>query len=426
MRHAARPTVLAAAVVVLTALATSPARAADPAAACTSADDAAARFEAIERVLENPAWDRGVLRLLRTFLLQIVDRQRLALQGCVRLNQVQVLGTHNSYHIEPDAQILNFVKPFRPDIYQVEYSHPLLAEQFSSQGIRQIELDVWADPEGGLFARRLVDDILGRDPFSHNPAMYERGFKMIHIPDLDYRSTCETFVACLGEVKAWSEAHPGHLPLAILVELKDDPPILPGCTACAQPVFIGPDELDDLDAEIRSVFPPEHLVTPDDVRGTRRTLEEAVLDGGWPTLGESRGKVLFLMDNGGEKRDFYRAGRPSLDGRPIFTNATPGDADAAFVKLNGSVSSETLIRDVVSAGYLVRTRADSDTDEARSGDVTARDAALRSGAQYVSTDYPVPDPRFGTGYFVAIPDGHPGRCNPVNAPAWCDSRHLER
>jgi hypothetical protein len=253
--------------------------------------------------------------------------------------------------------------------------------------------------------------------------MFEPGFKTIHIPDIDWRSTCETFVACLEEVKAWSDANPGHLPIAILVELKDDPPILPGGTL-AQPLPIGPDELDALDDEIRSVFSADRMIEPDDVRGPRRTLEDAVLLDGWPTLGEARGKVVFLMDNA-NKRDFYRAGRPSLDGRPIFTNAVPGDPDAAFVKLNDARGDLALIQDVVASGYLVRTRSDGGTTEARTGDTRARDAALASGAQYVSTDYPVPDPRFGTGFFVQIPNGHPGRCNPVSAPAWCDATKLE-
>jgi hypothetical protein len=67
----------------------------------------------------------------------------------------------------------------------------------------------------------------------------------------------------------------------------------------------------------------------------------------------------------------------------------------------------------------VRTRADADTVQARTGDTTMRDAAITSGAQFVSTDYPVPDPRFGTGYMVEIPGGMPARCNPISAPAEC-------
>ena len=89
------------------------------------------------------------------------------------------------------------------------------------------------------------------------------------------------------------------------------------------PMPIGTPELDALDAEIRSVFPPEQLITPDDVRGSAR---DAARGGrrhdGWPTLGESRGKVLFTLDNEG-KRDAYLAGHPSLQGRVLFTTSPP-------------------------------------------------------------------------------------------------------
>ena len=80
---------------------------------------------------------------------------------------------------------------------------------------------------------------------------------------------------------------------------------------------------------------------------------------------------------------------------------------------------------LIAQGYVVRTRADADTVESRTNDTGPRDAAIASGAQWVSTDYPVPDPRFSD-YMVAIPDGHPARCNPINAPAACRSVALER
>jgi hypothetical protein len=188
------------------------------------------------------------------------------------------------------------------------------------------------------------------------------------------------------------------------------------------PIPIGSAEFDALDAEIRSVFPKKKLLTPDTLRHGRPTLEEAILTIGWPRLGSVRDKVLFLLDNAA-KRDAYIAGHPSLEGRVLFTNASPGDPDAAFVEINDS--SDPSIPSVVSAGYLVRTRADADTVEARVNDTGPRDAALASGAQFVSTDYPVPNPAFGTGYFVEIPGGMPARCNPVNAPAGCRADALE-
>jgi len=101
----------------------------------------------------------------------------------------------------------------------------------------------------------------------------------------------------------------------------------------------------------------------------------------------------------------YRAGNPALEGRVLFTDASPGHPDAAFVKENDPLVDPARISSRVEAGYIVRTRADADTVQARTGETAQREAALESGAQYVSTDYPVPDPDFGTGYFVAIPDG---------------------
>jgi Phosphoinositide phospholipase C, Ca2+-dependent len=193
------------------------------------------------------------------------------------------------------------------------------------------------------------------------------------------------------------------------------------------------ERMDTVDRDIRSVFRSRDLLTPDDVRGSSPTLENAVLTRGWPTLRRTLGKVMFLMDNDGTYRDSYLAGHPSLQGRVLFTNSLPGQPDAAFVKDNDPTGATNLarIQDEVRRGYMVRTRADADTVQARTGDTTMRDAALASGAQWVSTDYQVASlsARFGTGYVVQIPGGRIARCTPiapVNAPAPCDSDHLPR
>ena len=68
----------------------------------------------------------------------------------------------------------------------------------------------------------------------------------------------------------------------------------------------------------------------------------------------------------------------------------------------------------------MRTRADADTRQARSGDASQRDKALASGAQFISTDYREPDRRF-SGYSVRFPGGQVARSNPVSGdPAWVD------
>ena len=339
----------------------------------------------------------------------------------LRLNQIQVLGTHNSYHIQPRPEVMAFFQRLSPDLARgVAYTHIPLEQQFSNQGIRQIELDVWADPDGGKYTdpRALR---LAKLPPPDVPELLEPGFKVLHIQDLDFMSTCYTFVNCLKTIKAWAEAHPLHLPIMILVETKDDE--LPG-NVWVVPIPIRAAQLDALDAEIRSVLPPSKLITPDDVRGSHATLEEAILTDGWPTLGQSRGKLLFTLDNEGIQKTEYLKDHPSLRGRILFVSSAPGAPESAFVKLNSSISDFDAIQRVVAAGYIVRTRADADTEEARANDTRTRDAALSSGAQFVSTDYPVPNLNFST-YQAAIPGGTPARCNPVSAPPDCTSLEIE-
>ena len=332
----------------------------------------------------------------------------------LRLNQIQVIGTHNSYHAGLTPPAAAWLQARDPQAAAaLDYGHPSLTAQLDA-GARQLELDVFADAAGGRFAHPRGAGLPGAPPFDPQGVMSRPGFKVMHVQDLDYVSTCQPFTGCLREVRAWSRAHPRHAPLFILVETKaSTPPSDPSLTA-AEPITSG--ALDALDAEIRSVFPPGELVTPDDVRGSRESLADAVAHGGWPTLRRARGRVVFLLDQT-SVGPAYLAGHPALRGRVLFTNAEPGAADAAFVERNDGPEAE--IAALVRRGYLVRTRADADTREGRSGETGRRDTALRSGAQIVSTDYPASEPARWSGYRVAFPGGAAVRCDPVTAPLPC-------
>jgi hypothetical protein len=262
---------------------------------------------------------------------------------------------------------------------------------------------------------------LPADPdFDPQHEMDKPGFKVMHIQDLDERSTCHTFVACLKDVRTWSKAHPQHIPIFILVETKEDTPRDMPNAVKAEPFTAA--VFDALDAEIRSVFQPNEIITPDEVRGSASTLVEAVHAGKWPTLTKARGRVIFLMD---QQRvgPIYAEGHPSLRGRVLFTNAMPGAPDAAFVEQNDGTVEQ--INALVKQGYLVRTRTDESTEQARTNDTTRRDLALSSGAQMLSTDYPASEPSQWTKYFVGLPGGLAARCNPVNKPAGCVDSLLE-
>jgi hypothetical protein len=237
---------------------------------------------------------------------------------------------------------------------------------------------------------------------------------------VDYRSTCITLRECLDTVRDWSRQHPTHLPIFILIETKQvaEKSVIP----LTVPLRFTPKLFDALDTEIRSVFNPDQMVVPDDVRGSHKTLEDAVLKDGWPSLDEARGKMVFLMDRR-EVSFPYSKGHPSLRKRVLFTNSDPGDPDAAFIERNDA--RPDTIAELVRKGYLVRTRTDADTTEPRANDTRRRDAAMASGAQILSTDYPASEPAPWTGYKVGFEGGAAARCNPVLKPAGCIDGQLE-
>lgn len=340
----------------------------------------------------------------------------------VRMNQIQVIGTHNSYHAGLAPSEAKLMQTRNPKVYQtLEYRHRPLDQQFSS-GIRQIELDIFADSQGGRYAHPAGPDAvsaagLAKDPeFDPQGIMDRPGFKVMHLQDFDYRSTCQPFLACLTIIREWSRSHPQNLPIYVLLETKQSD--LPAQYHATTPENFTSSTFDALDAEIRSVFPPNEMITPDQVRGEHKTLEEAVLRNNWPTLAAARGKVVFLMDQR-SVGPVYLKGHPSLRGRVIFTNAEPGQPDCAFTEENDG--TQETIAALVRKGYLVRTRTDADTKEGRSGNTARREIALASGAQLLSTDYPSSEPSQWTGYSVSLPGGAVARCNPVNGPTSCSN-----
>jgi hypothetical protein len=342
----------------------------------------------------------------------------------VKINQIQVIGSHNSYHAGLAPSEAKLMMEKNPKVYpELEYRHQPLDQQLNA-GIRQIELDIFADSQGGRYAHPAAISAvaaagLPKDPeFDPDGVMSKPGFKVMHIQDYDYRSTCQPLIACLKIVRAWSLSHPGHVPFYILLETKTDLPAQYHATVTEK---FTPSVFDALDAEIRSVFPANELITPDQVRGKHKTLEEAVLHNDWPTLATARGKVAFLMDQR-PVGPVYLEGHPSLRGRIIFTNAEPGQPDCAFTEENEGTPEE--IAALVRNGYLVRTRTDENTKEARTNDTTRRDAVLASGAQLLSTDYPASEPSAWSAYSVSLPDGAVARCNPVNGPAFCSNKEF--
>jgi hypothetical protein len=283
------------------------------------------------------------------------------------LEHLQLKGSHNSYH---QASRFSLVRGWR-------YSHLPLHKQLESQGVRQIELDV----------------------------RYTNGKVMVgHVPFLDGGSSCSTLSTCLKHIRSWSKANRSHLPVFVFIEPKEDlaPSNLEG-------------RLDVLDRTIASVFPREQLIIPEQVAGESPSLRHALHTRGWPTVAESRGKVVFVFFGKERHVRAYARGRPRLEGRLMFAAGEPGEPHAAITSIDNPVEDRAAIARALSEHMLVRTRADSGLKR----DVHRRNVALASGAHFIGTDFVDP----GTGW-VELGTTAPVRCNPVLAPERCTTAAL--
>ena len=333
------------------------------------------------------------------------------------MNQTQVIGTHNSYHQRTHPSLMKLIAASKPEaVSELDYGHRPLHEQLD-MGVRQLELDCYADPDGGRFAHPMGPkqaEASGLPPVPSNDPegeLLKPGIKVMHIPDIDYGTSVLTLLDGLKEIRAWSVAHPRHAPIFLLIELKSET-LGPSFT---QALPWDADQLAALDREILSVFPRQEIITPDEVRGSYQSLPEALQQRGWPLLDKARGKVLFGMDNEGDERQAYLRGHPALENRVLFVSVPRANPAAAWMKINDPIKDFARIQEMVRAGFLVRTRADEPTGQARNDDTRMRDKALASGAQYVSTDYPEPDLKLSV-YSVQLEEKHAARTNPVNGP----------
>ncbi len=299
------------------------------------------------------------------------------LDDTLRINQIQVKGTHNSYHYYEETPRPFFGGDLAP-----------LDVQAAEQGVRQFELDVHYDEE--------------------------LGFRVYHSVYGDPESTCDLLYDCLMLLKNWSDAHPGHHVLFIFIEPKDD----------ASPLKMD-SRSDELDELILSVWPQDRLIRPDDVRGSHATLREAIASDGWPTMRAGRDKAIFFYFDSDVYRDTYLDGHPNAEGRVMFPRSDK-ELDSpigAFVNIDDPVDGAERILQFVQAGFFVRTRTDSESYEAENEDTSRMEAALASAAQMLSTDWPVENEYYN--YSFDIPDGSPSRCNPHIAPEGCSAQDVE-
>ena len=290
----------------------------------------------------------------------------------ININHLQFVGSHNSYKkAMPDGFVKQLMR-VNPEVMEsLEYEHIPLAEQLDL-GIRKLELDVFYVADAA-------------------------SFQVGHVQQIDMNSNCATLRICLNQIIAWSKKNTTHAPIWISFNTKDD-----YIFGLPSPENFTPEAFNLMDSIIEEIL-GENLIRPRDI-----------VDLQWPLLDEARGKFILILDEGGSKRDMYYEGWQQ---RPMFTNAPEGHPAAAIMIINDPVDQIEEIQRLVKAGYMIRTRADADTREARDNDTRRKVAAFESGAQAVSTDYYIPATHFGNEYQVSLLE--PVQCNPITAPKNC-------
>lgn len=288
------------------------------------------------------------------------------LDDALRFDEIAMRCTHNSYHRLPK-------KVAHPSH---NYEHAPLDVQLEDYGVRAFEIDV----HGG------------------------EGYPVRHIPLIDPNTTCENLAACLGTIAGWSDKNPGHQMLVVWIEIKDE---LSRSRIRDYPHF---------DAAIVRAIGRKRLFTPADLAGTFASPRARLESDGWPTVGETRGRImLVLLDVDAPHYEGYRA-----DGHQgvMFSRAREEDYGAswaAVAKVDDPRDGHAIAR-ALEHGLLVA----SNTGGAEDDDATAtarREAALLHGSHMLCDDFPAPVE--GRNYWLDIPAWTPSGCNAVTAPPSC-------
>ncbi|MDE6060806.1 MAG: hypothetical protein K2G31_04990, partial [Clostridia bacterium] len=273
-----------------------------------------------------------------------------ALEKDVKLIDLQFLATHNSYKKEKTG-LEKFYAKFSKGLREGNYYYESLTDQLNA-GIRSFEYD--------LFYRRQKSDV---------------SFHSFHIGYADMSSNAFDFSVCLEELDLWSQNNPNHLPITVIIELKERGGAYPYQT-------ISKNQLSDLDELIKDKI--KNLYTPSQAMNGYINLNEMRANGASPSLKETMGKVLFILHPGKLTKD-YVALDESMKTQAMFPSAYfwwDRDVDIvnSFVIINNHGAGEGSIDENGGRkdSYLFRIMLDTEAYPSPSADEVLR--AIATGA----------------------------------------------
>ena len=280
----------------------------------------------------------------------------------VKINEIAVLGTHNSYQMTetlPNRMLMKMLSIITFGAVQdkTDFEMDTFTDQLE-HGVRNLELDIETADDNG-----------------------EISFVVSHIPVLESVSSAYDFEKALEEIALWSDNNPGHLPVYLLVEPKSFVPLVNNLKGFTLEYAL------ELDKTVRQTL-GDRLITPKDAMGEYASLKEMRMDDSWPTLEEAAGKIIVLLHKCDVTPE-YIAVDETISTQSMFPMLGFSDdidmSYASFILANRPQSAARNSGMLIDErNLIVRTRADSYptfSDE-------RYEFAEECGAQIVTTDYP--------------------------------------
>ena len=285
-----------------------------------------------------------------------------AIKEGVKLNEIAILGTHNSYQTLATKEtrflmnIIDTITLKKLGLNTFDFEMDTLTEQLET-GIRNIEIDIETLDKDGKVE-----------------------FKVTHNSIVDNASSAYDFEKALKEVKMWSDNNPGHVPVIIIVEPKSFVVEVGGFHKFSL------DYAKEVDKLVASVF-GDTLLTPADMLRDYSSFKEMRENDDWISLKEARGKVLVLLHDC-DVTESYIAIDESIKTQKMFPMLRYDDRNESYTSFilenDAWRAAERKAESVDECKLIVRTRADKYPNYSTERYEVTKDC----GSQIITTDFP--------------------------------------
>ncbi len=301
------------------------------------------------------------------------------LEEGIKFNEMSFLATHNSYQttaINETKKLYGSLSDLTFGIYDdsaIDFESETLTQQLNC-GLRSFEIDIETfDRDGDI------------------------SFTCMHSPYFEMSTSCYDFSLMLKEFSMWSDNNPGHLPITIIIEPKKA--FLP----LEDMRYFNLDYALALDEVLREGL-GEKLFTPADMLRDYESFGEMRAADDWCKVKDMLGKVVVLLHEGSVTKK-YIAVDESIKTQAMFPMLREKDIDrdcTSFILCNEPDELLEIKEEVIDEKkIMVRTRSDE------FGKITEKNCedAFASGANIISTDYPVRTDTESGDYVVTFENG---------------------